>query len=127
MADDVPIPPEAVAWVEPEVFAYFESGGRELPQILGGFEGAEIHSFYEMNQKRMEHQNVDDMLGALSSALFKTTGDEQFKTEEKKPDEKEPDWGTMKREHYHPEVKYAYKHLGDIDSSSNTQVDDCMA
>ena len=51
MADDVEIPDEAVAWVESEARAYFESGGRELPTIAGGFEGAEIHAHYEVRRR----------------------------------------------------------------------------
>lgn len=122
MADDVPVPPEAVAWVECEAREYFESGGIQLPQIMGGFEGAEIHSFYELKQKRVEHQGMDDMLDALSSALFKTTGDETFKTAEKPPAaEEEPEWGTMKRERYEPTYKYKVPQLGDIDSSTRVR------
>ena len=102
MADDVPIPAEATAWVESECIAYFESGGNELPQIMGGFEGAEIHAHYELSQKRFETSGTDDMLDALSAALFKTTGDEQFKTEEKKEFDPEEHVGTKKREAYAP-------------------------
>ena len=67
---------EGLQWPESELVEYFESGGHNLPQIIGGFEGAEIHAHYELKQKRMEHQNADDMMEALSAALFKTTGDE---------------------------------------------------
>lgn len=120
MADDVPIPPEAVAWVTTECYEYFESGGKQLPQILPGFEGAEIHSHYELNQKRQEHQGMDDMLEMLSSAIFKTTGDEQFKVEEK-PKADEVEWGQMKRERYEPQYKYKVSHLGDVGSSSEVR------
>ena len=65
------------------------------------------------------------MLDALSAALFKTTGDEQFKTEEKKPDPDEKEWGTMKRETYYPDVKYKYKTIGEIGSSSEYVDDTC--
>ena len=125
MADDVEIPPEAVAWVPCEARAYFESGGRELPTIMGGFEGAEIHAHYEMAQKRMEHMDSDAMLDALSAALFKTTGDESFKPAEKEEKE-EKNWGTMKREKYEPEEKYFVPRLGDHKSSSQV-VDDTNA
>lgn len=98
LADDVPIPDEATAWIEPECRAYFESGGRELPQIMAGFEGAEIHAHYELQQKRMESADTDDMLDALSAALFKTTGEAQFKPAEKPEFKPEEHYGSMKRE-----------------------------
>ena len=126
MADDVDIPGEAVAWVESECYAYFESGGQELPQIMAGFEGAEIHAHYEIKQKRMEDQTMDDMLNALSASLFKTTGDKEFEVEEKPKETEEKEYGTMKREKYYPEVKYKYKNLGDLDSTSG-YVDDTNA
>ena len=56
------------AWVECEARAYFESGGQELPTIYGGFEGAEIHAFYETSQRRFETTDSDTMLDALSAA-----------------------------------------------------------
>lgn len=117
MADDIAIPPEAVAWIEGELITYFESGGNELPEIGRGFDGAEIHAHYELSQKRPEHQNMDDMLDALSSAIFKTTGDEQFKVEEKVA-EAVIDYGTMKREKYEPENKYKVPQFGDVGSST---------
>ena len=83
MADDIEIPREATAWVESEARAFFESGGNELPTIMAGFEGAEIHAFYEISQRRLETTDQGTMMDALSAALFKTTGDEKFKVEEK--------------------------------------------
>ena len=124
MADDLDIPKEATAWVESEAFAYFESGGNELPTIYGGFEGAEIHAFYEINQRRMESTDSDTMLDALSAALFKTTGDEQFKVEEKPKAEDPRDVGTRKREKYYPDLKYAVPQIGD--KPSHEADDDCM-
>jgi hypothetical protein len=124
-ADDVDIPPEAVAWVPSEAIDFFESGGVTLPSIAAGFEGAEIHAYYEINQKRVEDFGTDDMLAALSSALFKTTGDEQFKVEEKKP-EPEPGYGTMKRgEQVEFENKYKVRQLGELGTSTENK-DDCM-
>ena len=52
LADDLELPAEAVAWIESEARAYFESGGVELPRPRG-LESAEIH---------------DDMPAASSSA-----------------------------------------------------------
>ena len=122
MADDVPIPPEALAWVESECITYFETGGRELPNIAVGFEGAEIHAHYEINQKRMEHQGMDDMLDALSSALFKTTGDKQFEVE-KKTEVEEPNYGTMERKPYQPDLKYKIAQIGEFGSGAMNQDD----
>ena len=126
MADDIDIPNEAVAWVESEARAYFESGGNELPTIMGGFEGAEIHAFYDMTQRRMETTDSDTMLEALSAALFKTTGEKDFKVEEKQVVEDPRDVGTRKREKWEPEMKYAVKKIGDSISCMDNQ-DDCMA
>ena len=113
MADDVEIPHEATAWIPSEARAYFESGGRELPTIMGGFEGAEIHAFYEMEQRRFETTDSDTMLDALSAALFKTTGDEQFKPQEKEPTIDSRDVGTRERVRYEPTLKYACPQIGD--------------
>ena len=126
MADDVDIPPEAVAWVEKEAYAYFESGGRELPQIMAGFDGAEIHAHYELSQKRFEDQTSDDMLNALSAALFKTTGDAKFKPEEQAAPDR-PDYGTMARQKYEPELKYKVPQLGEVGSSAQDPQEDCNA
>ena len=129
MADDVDIPSEAVAWVEKEAYAYFESGGRELPQILSGFDGAEIHAHYELKQKRFEDQTSDDMMNALSAALFKTTGDEKFKVAPVEPaaQDDRPDYGTMAREKYEPELKYKVPQLGEVGSSAQDPQNDCNA
>ena len=128
MADDIDPPDEATAWVESELIEYFESGGNNLPQILGGFEGAEIHAHYEMKQKRMEHNTADDMMEALSAALFKTTGDEQFKVEEKPPEEEtvENGYGNVSREKYQFENKYNVPQFGDHNSSTR-DIDDTNA
>ena len=125
LADDIEIPPEAVAWVPCEVRAYFESGGNELPTIYAGFEGAEIHAHYELTQKRFESTGVDDMLDALSGALFKTTGDTKFKPDEEKQrlkaeqDQLEIDRANAKREEWKPAYKYKLPQLGDHGSSSH--------
>ena len=125
MADDVEIPYEATAWIPSEARAYFESGGQELPQIMPGFEGAEIHAFYDMNQRRMESTDMDTMLDALSKSLFATTGDAKFKTAEKeeKGDDTR-DVGTRERVKYAPDLKYAVPQLGD--KVSHQADDDCM-
>jgi len=125
MADDVEIPPEAVAWVPSEARKYFESGGMELPKIWGGFEGAEIHAHYELAQRRFESTDSDAMLDALSEALFKTTGDENFKPAEKAP---EPEsYGTRPREEYEPILKYPVPKTGDgVKSMTDKDGDDCM-
>jgi hypothetical protein len=125
LADDVEIPPEALAWVECEARAYFESGGLELPTIGGGFDGAEIRSFYELNQKHVESVGTDEMLGALSSALFKTTGDSKFKPEEK-PNEGEEgavDYAHRERKKYEPQHKYKVPQIGEFGSSSHVDDD----
>lgn len=124
MADDLEIPYEATAWIESEARAYFESGGQEIPTIMGGFEGAEIHAFYEINQRRMESTDQDTMLDALSAALFKTTGDEKFKLEEKAKPEDTKDVSTRKREKFEPTLKYPVPQLGD--KVSHQADDDCM-
>ena len=132
MADDIDIPAEAVAWVPCEVRAYFESGGNELPTIMGGFEGAEIHAHYELTQKRFESTGMDDMLDALSGALFKTTGDSKFKPDEEKArlkaeqDQKEIDLANATREEWRPAYKYKVPHLGEHGSSSH-EIDDTNA
>jgi len=125
MADDVEIPPEAIAWVPTEARRYFESGGRELPKIWGGFEGAEIHAHYELAQRRFESTDSDAMLDALSEALFKTTGDTSFKPAEKEP---EPEcYGTRVREEYEPKLKYPVPKIGDGHKSmTDKDGDDCM-
>ncbi len=46
------------------------SGGATRPREAG-FEGAEVHAWYELNQKRAEHLSTDDMLAGLGAALFK--------------------------------------------------------
>ena len=50
LADDLKLPAEAVAWIESEARAYFESGGVELPRPRG-LESAEIHAFYDMRRE----------------------------------------------------------------------------
>ena len=87
LADDVDVPPEAAAWTEDEAFAYFESGGRALPQLGAGFRSAEIHAFYELKQRRFESLPADTMVDALSAALFKTTGEAKFKPQEDDKDQ----------------------------------------
>ena len=44
-----------------------ESGGLELPTIMAGFEGAEIHAHYELAQKRVEQKagRKDQMAAAV--------------------------------------------------------------
>ena len=123
MADDVVIPHEAIAWIESEAIAYFESGGFELPTIQPGFEGAEIHAFYEMSQRRMETTNADTMMDALSAALFKTTGDEQFKKEAAPEKVDVQDVGSRTREKYAPDLKYHVPQFGDKPGENE---DDCM-
>lgn len=85
LADDIPIPDEAVAWIESEAVEYFESGGFKVPRE-SGLEGAEVHAYYELAQKRVEHLETDDMLGALGAALFKVSGDEEFRPLEPEPE-----------------------------------------
>ena len=80
MADDVDIPPEALSWVESEAIKFFESGGTDRPRNEG-LEGAETHAWYDLNQRQFESTDADTMLDALSAALFKVTGDEEFKKE----------------------------------------------
>ena len=46
LADDLELPAEAVAWIESEARAYFESGGVELPRPRG-LESAESHAIYD--------------------------------------------------------------------------------
>ena len=128
LADDVEIPPEAVAWVPSEARAYFESGGQELPQIMAGFEGAEIRSFYELNQRQFESTGSDAMLGALEQALFKTTGDAKFKPDaaaqaaaEKK--DAADNYGTRERKPHAPTLKYDVPQLGDMRSSARNDDD----
>ena len=115
MADDIEIPHEATAWIPVEARAFFESGGQELPEIKAGFEGAEIHAFYEMRQRRMESTDADTMMDALSAALFKTTGDSSFKPDESKPEKPQDtkEVGERKREKYAPTLKYAVPQIGD--------------
>ena len=124
MADDIEIPREATAWVESEARAFFESGGNELPTIMAGFEGAEIHAFYEISQRRLETTDQGTMMDALSAALFKTTGDEKFKVEEKPKVEDMRDVGRRKREKFEPTLKYAVQQLGE--KWSHAADDDCM-
>ena len=125
LADDIEIPKEATAWLEIEARAYFESGGNELPKIMGGFEGAEIHAFYEMNQTRFETTDQDTMMDALSAALFETTGEEKFKVAEKQKQDDPRDVGTRAREKYEPTLKYAVPQLGD--RPTHHADDDCMS
>ena len=67
------------------------------------------------------------MLDALSSALFKTTGDEQFKVEEKPKDfNPEEHDATRKREAYVGDYKYHVPKIGETGSSSH-YVDDSAA
>lgn len=124
MADDVDVPPEALSWVSCEVREFFESGGRVIPRPPG-FEGAEIHAWYELEQRRFEQTDTDTMMDALSAALFKTTGDEEFKPEEK--EEEVPleynfgDRDAPGPEKYDPTLKYKCPQLGDA-----LPEDDCM-
>lgn len=110
----------------------FESGGNEMPQIMAGFEGAEIHAHYEISQRRMESTGVDDMLDSLSAALFKTTGDAKFKPDEEKVKQKEEEdrlaveRAQAKREKWEPQYKYKVPKFGDS-GSSTMDVDDTNA
>lgn len=127
LADDVDVPPEAAAWTEDEAFAYFESGGRALPQLGAGFRSAEIHAFYELKQRRFESLPADTMVDALSAALFKTTGEAKFKPQEDEQKDQppaEPDYGNMTREAFQePKQKYAVPKIGDVGSSSHNDDD----
>jgi hypothetical protein len=64
------------------------------------------------------------MMDALSAALFKTTGDEKFKVEEKPKVEDMRDVGARRREKYEPTLKYAVQQLGE--KWSHAADDDCM-
>lgn len=125
LADDVDVPPEATAWTDEQAYEFFESGGKTLPRIGAGFQGAEIHTFYELNQQRFESTSSDAMLDALSSALFKTTGDAKYKPGEPEEAEKVPTYGTRQRDEKHePEQKYEVKQLGTLGSSTYVYPDD---
>eukprot|EP00962_Isochrysis_galbana_P061667 scaffold41827_cov191-Isochrysis_galbana.AAC.1 len=68
MADDVDIPPEAVAWIEHEARTFFESGGVELPRPHG-LEGSEIHVFYDLAR-----EDAKSSTAVMMAALAKTLG-----------------------------------------------------
>jgi hypothetical protein len=68
MADDLDIPPEAVAWIEHEARTFFESGGVELPRPCG-LEGSEIHVFYDMAR-----EDARSSTAVMMAALAKTLG-----------------------------------------------------
>jgi hypothetical protein len=68
MADDVDIPPEAVAWIEHEARTFFESGGVELPRPRG-LEGAEIHAFYDIAR-----EDAKSSTAVMMAALARTLG-----------------------------------------------------
>ena len=123
MADDVDVPHEAIAWTDCECQAFFESGGRELPQIMPGFEGAEIHAHYEMHQQRMESVGASTMMDALSAALFKTTGDEKFKRAQPKKTLVQNDVSQHERVRYKPQLKYDVPQFG---GSTDPHQDDSM-
>ena len=78
MADDIDIPDEAVSWVKSEAVKYFESGGTWYPRH-DGLDGAEVHAWHDINQRQFESTDADTMMDALSMAIFKVTGDEDFK------------------------------------------------
>ena len=67
LADDLELPAEAVAWIESEARAYFESGGVELPRPRG-LESAEIHAFYDMRREEARSSSAV-MLAALAKTL----------------------------------------------------------
>ena len=119
MADDVDIPPEAQSWVPSEAKEFFESGGRVIPRPPG-FEGAEIHAWYELEQRRFESTDTDTMMDALSAALFKTTGEEEFRPAPEPEPEPEPDFIPSAEKH-EPDLKYKCPQLGDA-----LPTDDCM-
>lgn len=80
LADDIDIPPEAVSWTEREAIQFFESGGTHYPRHEG-LAGAETHAWYDLTQRQFESTDAATMLNALSSALFKVTGDKDFEKE----------------------------------------------
>ena len=80
MADDIDIPEEATSWISTEAHKFFESGGTDYPRPEG-LESAETHAWYDLNQRQFESTDADTMMDALSMALFKVIGDEEFKKE----------------------------------------------
>ena len=111
-----------------DAYAFFESGGRELPQIGRGFGAAPIHAHYELAQRRFEHFETDEMERALSAALLKTTGDEKFRkgAEEEEAagggqEESTGQFATRERPRYEADLKYRVPQLGDIDSSAHVR------
>lgn len=68
-ADDVDIPDEAVAWIEPEARDFFMSGGVELPRKLG-LEGAEVLAYYETRKQTVHNSSPEFLMGALQATLF---------------------------------------------------------
>ncbi|EOD16318.1 hypothetical protein EMIHUDRAFT_210674 [Emiliania huxleyi CCMP1516] len=67
LADDLELPAEAVAWIESEARAYFESGGVELPRPRG-LESAEIHAFYDMRREEARSSSAALLRETLGSA-----------------------------------------------------------
>ena len=67
MADDLDIPAEAVAWIEVEARAFFDSGGVEYPRPQG-LEAAEIHAFYDLAREDARSSS-SVMLAALTRTL----------------------------------------------------------
>jgi len=108
LADDIDIPEEAASWVKGEAIKFFESGGTLFPRNEG-LEGAETLAWYDLKQRQFESTDADTMLDALSMALFKVTGDEEFKKEEQPREEPKP---VESREHV-PELKYEVKQFSD--------------
>ena len=68
LADDVEIPAEAVAWIEEEAHAFFESGGTELPR-KPGLQGAEVLAYYEVRKPTVNSSSSAFLMDALHSAL----------------------------------------------------------
>ena len=68
LADDVEIPAEAVAWIEEEAVAFFESGGTELPR-KPGLQGAEVLAYYEVRKPTVNSSSSAFLMDALHSAL----------------------------------------------------------
>uniref|UniRef100_A0A6V3YT27 Uncharacterized protein n=1 Tax=Prymnesium polylepis TaxID=72548 RepID=A0A6V3YT27_9EUKA len=108
MADDIDIPDEAVSWVKSEAVKYFDSGGTWLPRE-SGLEGAEVHAWYDVNQRQFESTDTDTMMDALSMALFKVTGDEEFKKDAPQQEVPKP---SESKEH-EPELKYHVNQLAE--------------
>lgn len=78
IADDIELPEEAVSWTEREAFSFFESGGVCFPR-KEGLEGAETHAWHDMTQRQFETTDSGTMVEALAVALFKVTGQDEFK------------------------------------------------